>query len=297
MDKIAGKLFVSIAAAVIIVGALLSSAYYAVEQGDRAVVLRFGEIQSVSEPGLHFKIPVIDDIRTITVRTVKLSQKLEAYSKDAQAVDIALSINYQIKPSEVGKIYSQYGMSYAESVIIPRVNAIPKDVIGKEAAVNIVQNRGSIAKIIQDDMIAFFDQHGFVVESINIEDISFSDSYEQSVEARMQAEVEVEKVRQNLERERLNAEMVRVKAQGAADANVAQAKAEAEAKILIGKAEAETKVIIGKAEATAIEAKAAALAKNPSLVKLIEAERWNGELPATMIPNSAIPIISGASGK
>ena len=47
----------------------------------------------------------------------------------------------------------------------------------------------------------------------------------------------------------------------------------------------------GDAEASAIKAKAAALAQNPSLVQLIQAERWDGKLPATMLPGGTVPII------
>ncbi|MDR0736944.1 MAG: hypothetical protein LBF51_09000 [Zoogloeaceae bacterium] len=123
-----------------------------------------------------------------------------------------------------------------QRVILPRVLATPKDVIGRYAAVDIVQNRDELSRQILKDMQDFFLPMGIVIESINMENIDFSNTYEQSVEARMQAEVEVQKVKQNLERERLNAEIVRVSAQG-------------------------------------------------------EAERWDGKLPETMIPNQGLPIL------
>jgi len=96
----------------------------------------------------------------------------------------------------------------------------------------------------------------------------------------MKAEVEVEKVRQNLEREKLNAEMVRTKAKGEADAMVMKAEADAQAIKMRG-----------DADAYAIKAKGAALAQNPALVQLVQAERWDGKLPQTMIPSGTLPII------
>jgi regulator of protease activity HflC (stomatin/prohibitin superfamily) len=101
----------------------------------------------------------------------------------------------------------------------------------------------------------------------------------------MLAEVEVQKVRQNAEREKVTAEITVIQAQAEADAQLARATAEAEA----------TR-IRGEAEADAIEAKGAALRDNPSLIDLVQAERWNGALPTTMVPGSAVPFMNvGAS--
>lgn len=76
-----------------------------------------------------------------------------------------------------------------------------------------------------------------------------------------------------------------------ADIRVTQANAEAEAKIAQAKADAEATRLRGEAEAEAIKARAAALASNQNLVELTKAERWDGKLPTTMIPDSAIPFL------
>lgn len=46
------------------------------------------------------------------------------------------------------------------------------------------------------------------------------------------------------------------------------------------------------AEAAAIKARADALALNGKLVELTAAERWNGQLPTTMVPGYAVPFIT-----
>ncbi|MDR2639119.1 MAG: hypothetical protein LBC09_04710, partial [Helicobacteraceae bacterium] len=271
-------------AAVVVLVILISSSFYTIEQGYRGVTLRFGEVYRIAEPGLNIKIPLVDRVQELEVRTQKDARNIEAYSKDSQPVEIALSINFHLNASEVEKIYSEYGVNYRDRLIEPKLMALPKDTIGKYAAIELVQNRDLVSKQILEDLIAYFTPLGIIVESLNIENMDFSDAYEASVEQRMQAEVEVQRVKQNLERERLNAEMVRVKAQGEADAKVAQAKAEAEVIVLRGDADAKAIVLRGVAEAKAIEQKARALTLNPGLVKLYEAEKWDGKLPETMIP-------------
>lgn len=253
---------------------------YTVEQGDRAVVLRFGHLYNVTEPGLNFKLPFVDSVRDVSVRTRKMNGKLPVYSKDVQAADIELSVNYSLASASVGDIFTKYGEAYEERILFPQIQAKSKNAFGQLAAVEIVQAREGLARRILEDMQSHFEGTGFRIESVQVENIDFSTEFEKSVERRMKAEIEVAESKQNLEREKINADMVRTKAQGEADAKVAQAKANAEAITLVG-----------EAEAKAIQAKQKALADNPSYVALIQAEKWNGELPGTMIPNGALPII------
>ena len=257
-----------------------SLGFYTIDQGSRGVLLRFGKLMEVVDSGLHFKIPFVDTVDEISIRTQKVQQKLSVYSKDVQGAEVSLSVNYAISPEGVANIFNVGGMDYQARLIQPQLLAKPKDIFGKYNAVNIVQNREKLTREILDDLVAHFNGTGIVIQSVQVENIDFSDSYERSVEERMKAEVEVQRVQQNLERERVNADMVRAKAQGEADAKLATAQANAKAI-----------EIQGKAEAAAISAKAEAMAKNPDYIRMLQAERWDGKLPQTMLPNSAIPII------
>jgi regulator of protease activity HflC (stomatin/prohibitin superfamily) len=167
-------------------------------------------------------------------------------------------------------------------VIAPHVAQQTKVVFGQFTAARAISARAQLnndaAKALAD-AIAY--DPVFAIESVQIEDISFSGEYIKSVEQRMQAEVEVLRMRQNLEREKVQAAIAVTQAQGRADAVLAEAKANAEA----------TK-LRGEAEAQAISARAKALASNPSLVSLVQAERWDGKLPATMLPGGAIPMLT-----
>ena len=48
----------------------------------------------------------------------------------------------------------------------------------------------------------------------------------------------------------------------------------------------------GEAEAQAIAARGKALQDNPKLVDLVQAERWDGKLPVTMIPGGSAPMLA-----
>jgi regulator of protease activity HflC (stomatin/prohibitin superfamily) len=102
----------------------------------------------------------------------------------------------------------------------------------------------------------------------------------------------VQKLRQNAEREKVQAQITVTQAQAAADARRADAQAQADAVKLQAEAEAEAIQLRGDAEAKAIKARGDALRDNPNLIFLTQAEKWNGQLPTTMLPNASVPMLN-----
>jgi len=262
---------------------------YSVEQGERAVVTRFGAVRDVSEPGLHFKAPFVDSVKMIGVRTEWLewvrtkdgSSEMMSYSHDQQPAAISAKVTLRAKTdaASIRYLFSTYGdlESYKGQVVIPRVSQAVKTTFGQFTAISVVQSRADFNLKVEAAVRAAIESADVergaaapvIIESVQITNIDFSDAYEHAVEARMQAEVEVAKVTQNLERERKTAEIEVVKAEAAAKATHLR----------------------GDAEAAAIRARSDALRDSPKLVELTIAERWNGVLPTTMVPGGGVPLI------
>jgi regulator of protease activity HflC (stomatin/prohibitin superfamily) len=270
--------------AVIIVGlTIFFGSWFQIDQGERGVHLRNGAVIGSAEPGLGFKLPVFDDVKRISVQNLTREyEKVPAYSKDQQTAEIRVSVSYHVPPGDVIALYSEYGSieNRTSRVVDRQVPTQVENVFGRYTAVSAVQNR---VQLVKDVTKAIRESvHGpIVVDSVQLENIDFSDAYEKSIELRMQAEVLVQTEKQNLEKEKVNAEIAVTQAKGQAESNLARARAEAEA----------TRVK-GEAEASAIKARAEALAQNQNLIELTKAERWDGKLPTTMIPGSAVPFIS-----
>ncbi|CUA90982.1 Regulator of protease activity HflC, stomatin/prohibitin superfamily [Chelatococcus sambhunathii] len=261
----------------------LFGSWYTVGEGERGVLTRNGAVIGTANPGLGFKLPFIDGVEKVSVQTRYAGyKKVQGYSRDQQPADMTLSVNYRLSPDKVQEIYTRFGgeEGLVARLITPRVLAETKTVFGRFTAVMAVQERDRLNSEVR---AAIADAAGeFVtIEGVQIENIDFSDAYEASVEQRMLAEVEVQKLRQNAEREKVQAGIVET--QAAAKAKAVRAMAEAEA---------EAVKLKGAAEATAIRARGEALRDNPSLVGLVQAERWDGKLPATMVPGSALPMLS-----
>ena len=275
----------------IIIGAIVTLAglsvlfgtWYTVDQGTRGVVLRNGAIVGVAQPGLGFKLPLIDSVQKVSVQThVETFDGMHTYSKDQQPAHLKVSVNYRVAPDRVAELYSLYGSidGALARVIRPHVNQQAKIVFGAYTAAGAIQERGRLNNEVADAIQASV-SGPIIVESVQIENIDFSKAYEQSIEQRMLAEVEVQRLRQNADREKVQAEITVTQANARANGVRAQAQAEADAIRLRG-----------EAEASAIRARGAALGDNPHLVTLVQAERWNGVLPTTMVPGAAIPMIS-----
>jgi regulator of protease activity HflC (stomatin/prohibitin superfamily) len=291
--KVVGIVFLGIVLLTMILGS-----FYTVDAGAMAAHTRFGSIVGVSGPGLHFKFPWIDDVTRISVRTEGISWQLvdktdtrmEAYSHDQQPAELSVKMAYHAKADDLSiqQLYRQFRdtTGVANSVLIPRAAQAVKTTFGQFTAVSVIQNRAKFneiaAKAVQDlvDLGVDGKPVPIIIDGVQIYDIKFSQAYEHAVEERMKAEVEVAKVTQNLERERKTAEIAVVQAKGEADSNLAKAEAAAKATRLRG-----------DAEAFAIKVKSDALRDSPKLIELTIAEKWNGALPTTMVPGSAVPFL------
>lgn len=262
---------------------VLGGSFYSVDQGDRGVILRNGALVGVAEPGFGVKYPIIDRVVDITVRSqAKIYENVLAYSRDQQTAGLVISVNYRVPTDQVTKVYEDYGSveMLAARLLDRQVMDETKNVFGRFNAATAIQER---SRLVAEVQMAIQEgvQGPIIIESVQIENIDFSDAYENSIEQRMLAEVEVQRIQQNAEREKVQAEIRVIQAEAEAAARVAQATAEAEAITLTG-----------EAEANAIRARGAALRDNPALIELVQAERWNGTLPTTMVPGQTVPFLN-----
>ena len=75
----------AIAIGVLAVVVLPFLSYYTVNEGERGILLRYGKIVKVAEPGLGFKIPFMESVEKISTRNqAVVYQGLQAYSRDQQ---------------------------------------------------------------------------------------------------------------------------------------------------------------------------------------------------------------------
>lgn len=256
--------------------------FYQTDQGERAVVLRNGSMTGIGDPGLGFKVPLLDRVRFVSVRDHNVILPMEAYSYDQQPANMAVSVTYRVPVDRVGDLYMEYGsLEHLQSRVIERrtPDAV-KNVFGKFTAARAIQEREKLGVDALAAVTEAMRDAPVQIVGIQIEEVTFSQAYEQSIEKRMLAQVEIETTRQQKQTAEINAEI-----------RVVEAKALADSQREAYQAEADGIRLRGDAEAAAIEARAQALASNTSLVQLMAVEKWDGTLPTTQVPSSAMPFI------
>jgi len=272
------KTIVTIAVAV----SLLFSSVYTVNEGHIGIVKRFSEAKEQVNPGLHFKVPFIDSVEEIEVRTRKNEEKMASSTKEQMPVTIVVSVNWTVDKTAALELFRQYGglTQFENRILDPRFRSATKDVIPRYDAEKLIQDRASAIQAIEMNFIEEMKDFPVTVDNIQIENIKLPAKYLTSIETKQTEKNLADAEKHKLARQNLEAQRV-----------VNTAKAKADGIKLVAIAEAESIRIKGLAEAEAITAKAKALGDNPLIVKLTEAQNWDGKLPATVLGSSNMPIL------
>jgi regulator of protease activity HflC (stomatin/prohibitin superfamily) len=281
LEKIKIKHVVSSIIALLVLIVLLAS-IFTVEEGHVGVVKRFGEAKHQESPGLHFKMPFIDSVEHLEVRTRKNEEKMASSTKEQMPVTVEVSVNWTVQKESAMQLFKQYGglAQFELRILDPRFRSAAKSAIPKFEAEQLIRDRASAIQLIEDALAEEMAGFPVTVDNVQIENIVLPHKYIQSIETKQTEKNLAAAEKHKLERQRLSA------LQGV---NTADAKAQGILKV----AEAEAKAITlkGLAEAKAITAKAKALKGNSLIVKLTEAQGWNGELPSTIMGSTSMPIL------
>ncbi|WP_016956115.1 prohibitin family protein [Catenovulum agarivorans] len=261
---------------------IVFSSVYTVEEGHVGIVKRFGEAKYQENPGLHFKLPFIDSVEPIEVRTRKNAEKMASSTQEQMPVTIEVSVNWTVDKDAALDLFRKYGglVQFEQRILDPRFRSATKDTIPRYEAEQLIQDRALAIQGIEQRLIEEMASFPVVVDNIQIENIELPAKYIQSIEIKQTEKNLAAAEEHKLERQRLEA---------LREVNTADAKAQGIIKV----AEAEAKAIVlkGQAEATAIEAKAKALQNNPLIVSLTEAQNWDGKLPTTIMGEGSLPIL------
>ena len=142
---------------------------YIVEEQKRAVILRLGEFKEEQQPGLNFKIPIIDQKfeENVTV-TRRESQSVSMLTKDENIVDVTVSAQYRIANLKDFVI----NVKDPESSLKQALDSALRHVVGDFTLdQTLTVGRESIAQEVQERMQAYLDIYstGLLVQQVNIE--------------------------------------------------------------------------------------------------------------------------------
>ena len=216
---------------VIIVLGLLLSTVKIIEPGKVGVQVLFGKVQNqVLESGLHIINPLVEvtifDTRTqnYTMSAVgNEGQKegddaIRVLSNDGLEVTIDLSVLYVVNPVKAPFILQNIGDDFIDKIVRPVTRTAIRDNAVSYQAVELYSNkRQEFQQRINQTITQNFAKNGLDVQQILVRNISLPASVKASIESKINAEQEAQKMQFVLQKERQEADRKRVEAQGIAD--------------------------------------------------------------------------------
>lgn len=244
-----------IAALLLVIYILSSSAWFIVEPGERWLIVRLGTLVNTTyDEGFHFKVPFITNAVMMNVQTQKAEVTADSASKDLQVVTTVIAVNYNLEPAAVRSLYQTIGKDevIAFKIIAPSIQEAVKSTTAKFTAEELITERTAVAIDIKANLTNKLGKLGILVSDINIVEFRFSPEFDAAIESKVKAEQDALAQKNLLEK----------------------VKYEAQQKIETAKAEAES---------IRIQAEAVRSQWGADYVKLKWIEKWSGALPTTTL--------------
>ena len=227
---------------------LLSLSLFVVDQRQNVIVLRFGEIVNViKEPGLAFKMPLIDNVRYFDVRilTIDTPEPERFLTSEKKNVLVDLFIKWRI--AEVEKYYISVGGDEmrAQTRLLQTINDGLRAEFGNRTVHDVVSGeRDKIMEFMREKANEDAQKIGVEVLDVRLKRVDLPNEVSESVYGRMKAE-----------RTRVANEL---RSTGAAESEKIRADADKQREVIIAQAyrEAQRKKGEGDAKASAIYARA-----------------------------------------
>ena len=220
-----------IAGVLVIVLGLFSSMFKQIDAGRVGVQSLYGNVENdILSSGLHVINPLLDvtefDIQTQNYTMSAIHSEgaqegddaIRVLSADGLEVVIDLTVLFKVMPSEAPRIYKELGVDYINTIVRPvsrtkiRDNAVYYDAVALYST-----KRDEFQDRIFKSIAADFKKRGLILEQLLVRNINLPNSVKQTIESKINAEQEAQKMQFVLQKEKQEAERKRVEAQGIAD--------------------------------------------------------------------------------
>lgn len=273
----------------LLIAGLAVSSITVVPTGYTGILTTFGKVEDRTIPaGAHLILPWQKVVK-MDNRTQKVQITTEAFSSDIQQVNLDISINYCIDQTTAQELYRTVGINYYDNVMYPRILENTKAVFSRYSAENLIAKRNDLSDMIAESTSKDLLSYGINVVSIAIENIDFTDAFTTAVEAKQVAAqnkltAETQQAQKTMEQEAESQRAI-IAAKAEAEKSIIAANADLE----VVKVQAEAALYAGEKEAEMNKRISESLTKE--LLRYYYIKQWNGQLPTTMLGQSADVMI------
>ena len=250
---------------------ILASGIKSVPVGSTGVVTHWGKVQETTlSEGLHYVIPVVAKVYSMSNQVQRLDVGAAATSKDLQAISTEIVVNYHLSSDNCATVYQTVGMGYSDTLLAPAIQEVVKNVTAQYSAEQLITNRSAVSVAIRNELAEKMMNYGVVIDEFNITNFNFSAEFDAAVEAKQVAE-QAKLTAQTEKEQRI------IEAEAAGQVKTIAAQAEAEA--TLAKANAEAEAIKVKAEAEAEANKLLNASLTGSVLQYAAIDKWDGQYP------------------
>lgn len=216
---------------IIILIGVLTACVIQIDAGQVGVKKLFGKVQAdVLSSGLHFINPLMD-VQTLDVKTQNYTMSgvhdegakssddaIRVLTADGLEVTIDLSVLYHVVTADAPKLLQQTGADYEDKIVRPitrtriRDNAVYYDAVALYST-----KRDEFQQRIFSSIEKDFSSRGLVLENLLVRNITLPESVKTTIEQKINAEQDAQKMQFVLQKEKQEAERKRIEAQGIAD--------------------------------------------------------------------------------
>ncbi len=208
------SLLVVIAAA----GVALFNMFTVIPAGTVGVVDFLG---SVSDNTLKSGVNLVNPIAKIekfSIKTQEIKEVMSVPSKEGLSVQLEISLMYKLTPDKANDVYKEIGANYKEVILIPQFRSVVRGVTARyEAKALYTASREKLASEIINDLNSLVAPRGITIEEAPLREIVLPPGLTKSIEEKLQAEQESQRMEFVLRKETQEAERKRIEAKGIKD--------------------------------------------------------------------------------
>lgn len=196
----------------------IAQCFTVVPAGHVGVIDFFGNVSdNTLYPGVNIANPLANIVK-FDARTQELKEEMTVPSKEGLSVQLEISLLYSLSFQNANKIYKTVGEDYVEKILIPQFRSVVRGVTSKyEARALYTAEREKLAKQIENELSHLVSPRGITLEAAALRKITLPPGLTASIEEKLKAEQESQRMQFVLDKEKLEAERKKIEAQGISD--------------------------------------------------------------------------------
>ncbi len=267
---------IAMGAVVVIFIALLVQSVTIIEAGTVGVVKRLGAVNRELPPGLHFIIPIIDEV--VVFPTIKKTYEasevpresqadfpdviISALTSDGQQIRVGITARFMIQPGKAAWILQNLGteQEYVEKVVKTEIRGSGRRVPTKFASYDLYTKRSYEAQqALFDEIAPKFEANGLILDELVLRNITFTAEYAKTLEEKQIALENITTEKNKLEQEKIRKEQ---------------------------------KIVAAEGDAKSIEIRQAALTKNPTIIQWEFVQKLAPNIQWGVLPQNILPMVN-----